>query len=115
MREAKERVKVENTRRNFAGLGSPLYLACVERFDASTLADLERRAVEVQTERDEAAGARRREKEAKTAAAPPASPGPPAPRAMALSGGTGPTPIRRQDPSMAEIILRRPRANGSAR
>lgn len=69
VREAKEAVKSDNVRRNFAGLGNtPLFLACVERFAAETIAELEERALEIQTERDEAAAARRA---AKATVAPP--------------------------------------------
>jgi hypothetical protein len=44
--ELKEGAKRENARRNFAGIGSPLHEAIVARFDAETVAALEREALE---------------------------------------------------------------------
>jgi hypothetical protein len=44
--ELKEAQKHENARRNFAGIGSPLHEAIVARFDAETVAALEREALE---------------------------------------------------------------------
>jgi len=73
VREAKEALKLENTRRNFAGIGSPLHIACVERFPGM-IAELEQRALEIQVERERVASERRA---AKAAAAPPPAPAPP--------------------------------------
>jgi hypothetical protein len=41
LREFKALAKAENTRRNFAGIGSPLHEAIVARFDAAVVAELE--------------------------------------------------------------------------
>ena len=43
--ELKERTKLDNQRRNFAGIGSPLHEAMVARLDPATVAELERDAL----------------------------------------------------------------------
>lgn len=63
--EIRETTKRENTRRNFAGIGSPLYEAVVARFDAATVAELERDALARLAEREQ----RSAERKAKKAAA----------------------------------------------
>jgi len=105
VRDAKEAVKADSVRRNFAGLGNtPLCIACGEQLDASTIAALERRALEIQTERDHAAAERRAAKEA---TAPPTAPPAPAslphitPRPVSLAAAG-----RRE----VEVITRRARA-----
>lgn len=45
LREIKEQTKLENTRRNFAGIGSPLYEAIVERLPPTHVAELETAAL----------------------------------------------------------------------
>ncbi len=74
VRETKEALKEATTQRNFAGLTSPAFIACAELLDADTLARIEERALRLQTERNEAAAARRAEKAAKQTAAPVAPP-----------------------------------------
>ena len=60
MGKLKEEIKTENTRKNFAGLGnSPLYLACSERLPPPELSELERRALEIQVERERVAAERK--------------------------------------------------------
>ena len=63
VREAKDAVKVDNVRRNFAGINSPLHAACVERVPG-IVAELEQRAIEIQADRDRVAAERRAAKEA---------------------------------------------------
>ena len=92
VREAKEALKVENMKRNFAGIGSPLHVACVERCPG-LVPELEQRAIEIQTERDRAGAERRAKKEA---AAAPVSVVPP-----------------KRQTSTPEVIVRRPLANGN--
>jgi hypothetical protein len=72
--KAKEAVKTELARRNFAGMGNnPFYLVCVERFDASTIAELEVRALAMQTERERFAAERRAKKETAALSSIPSS------------------------------------------
>jgi hypothetical protein len=57
--ELREAQKLENTRRNFAGIGSPLHEAIVARFDAATVAELERDALARFAEREKRAAERK--------------------------------------------------------
>jgi hypothetical protein len=99
VRETKEAVKTATTRRNFAGLQTPLFEAIVDRLDPSVVAELESDAIRRQAERDARGAARRA---AKAAAAPPVPPVPP------------PKPATRERKGAVEpeIIVRRPRASG---
>jgi hypothetical protein len=75
VRESKEALKADVARRNFAGCGNtPLFLACAERFDTETVAALETRALEIQSERERVAQERRAKKEAAAAPSPPPKP-----------------------------------------
>ena len=53
LREIKEQTKIENTRRNFAGIGSPLHEALIERFPSTHVAELERVALAKLAEREQ--------------------------------------------------------------
>jgi DNA repair exonuclease SbcCD ATPase subunit len=97
MATLKDQIRQANTVRNFAGIGSPLHLACTEQLSADVVAALEQRAVQLQEERNAAAAARHAAKQAKSAGQAPA----------------GPPPRVRQDPPTPEIIVRRPNANGA--
>ncbi|HEY3236838.1 MAG TPA: hypothetical protein VGJ84_19125 [Polyangiaceae bacterium] len=61
--ELRDAQKRDNQRRNFAGIGSPLHEALVARFDAATVAELERDAMTRLSER-ERKGAERKAKKA---------------------------------------------------
>ncbi|HET9960030.1 MAG TPA: hypothetical protein VFQ61_36310 [Polyangiaceae bacterium] len=50
--EIKEQTKRDNTRRNFAGIGSPLHEAIVAKLDAAIVAELEADALERLAERE---------------------------------------------------------------
>lgn len=95
IRDLKQQVKNENTRRHFAGIGSPLHEACLVRFGPDVVAELEADAVARQAERDSKAAERR----AKTlaAASPPAVPSPRATDAIAAMprADDPPKPARR--------------------
>jgi len=103
VREAKEAVKLETTRRNFAGIGGPLHEAIVARLDPAIVVELEADAVQRQAQREERAARRRA---AKATAAPPAPKPPEAPMR--------PSKLKRQNPAEVEILARRPRQNGGA-
>jgi YD repeat-containing protein len=57
----KEAAKRDNTKRTLAGIGSPLHEAIVARFDARTVTELERDAMERLTERERRNAERRRQ------------------------------------------------------
>jgi hypothetical protein len=81
-RALKEKIKHEGMKRNFAGLTSPLFEACVARLEPAVVAELETDALARQAERDQRGVERRA---AKVAATPPASPPtPPPPTAPTL-------------------------------
>lgn len=83
-RAAKEATKQLTGRRNFAGLGSPLHLACIARLPEDVIAELEEEAMAILTERERQAAERRAAK----AAAAPAVPTMPAVEAPAPSPRT---------------------------
>jgi len=60
----------ENRRRNFAGLQSPLAEVISARFDPTTVEELHRAALDLQSEHERAAAERRAKKAAAQAAAP---------------------------------------------
>jgi hypothetical protein len=62
--EIKEATKRENARRNFAGMGSPLHEAIVARFDAETVTELERDAMQRFGERERRSAERKAKKKA---------------------------------------------------
>ena len=65
LQAAKQALKDDNARRNFAGLGnSPFYIVCAERLDPELLAELSEKALALQVEREETAAARRAKEEA---------------------------------------------------
>jgi uncharacterized small protein (DUF1192 family) len=94
LRDVKDAVKAENTRRNFAGIDTPLHAAVVEKLSVDMVAELERRALELFGER-ERVNAERRAAKAATSAAAPSLPTVPA------------------RPPSPEVYLRRPSTNGS--
>ena len=63
IRELKEHQKRENARRNFAGLGSPLYEAIVELLPPEVVARLEAAALEKFAERERRAAERKAAKD----------------------------------------------------
>jgi hypothetical protein len=73
--EAKGAAKRLAASRNFAGLTSPLYDACVARFDVALVAELEADALSRQADRDQRSAERRQAKKAR-------EPTPPAPRPL---------------------------------
>ena len=60
--EVREQTKRENTRRNFAGLGSPLHEAVVARLEARVVAEIEQDALRRLDERERIANERRAKK-----------------------------------------------------
>ena len=91
MGELKEAIKAETTKRNFAGLTSPLHAVCAERLAAGVVSALEARALEIQEERNRIAAERRAEKEAVKKPSPPPQ-----------------TPLRKQTAAEVEIVRLRP-------
>jgi hypothetical protein len=69
-RNAKEALKQLTARRNFAGLGSPLHLACMGSLPDDVVAELEEEAMAILTERERRAAERRAAKAAATPAVP---------------------------------------------
>lgn len=61
--ELKEARKRENMRRNFAGMGTPLYEAILARFGANVARELEDDAMQRQEEREARAAERRASKQ----------------------------------------------------
>jgi hypothetical protein len=57
--ELREAEKRERTRRTFAGIGTPLYEAVAARFDAATVAELERDAMARLGEREQRSAEKR--------------------------------------------------------
>lgn len=55
--ELSEAKKRENVRRNFAGIGSPLHDAIIAKFDAATVAELEREALRLLAQREHTSAA----------------------------------------------------------
>lgn len=70
IRDLKQQVKKENTRRHYAGMGSPLHEACLARFGPDVVAELEVDAVARQAERDAKAADRRARGAAGSSTAP---------------------------------------------
>lgn len=98
LQAAKQALKDDNTRRNFAGLGnSPFYIACAERIDPVLLAELEAKAMAIQTEREELAAVRRAKKEATPQTPIPVMP-------------TPPKGMRSEQRAGVEVVARRPMA-----
>jgi hypothetical protein len=60
--ELKEATKLENQRRNFAGIGSPLHEAIVARLDAAVVAELEQDALARFAERERRTAGRKAQK-----------------------------------------------------
>ncbi|MBV9950060.1 MAG: hypothetical protein JOZ69_24680 [Myxococcales bacterium] len=103
--ELKEQIKAENTRRNFAGIGSPLHEACVARLDPALVAELEAEAVSRQQERQRRGEERRAQK---TAAAAP-TPAPPSKSPASPKPGAPPDPppaTRASRPVVIEVDAR---------
>ena len=69
-RAAKEAMKQATARRNFAGIGSPLHMACAARLAPDFLLELEEAAMAILDERGRVAA----ERAAKAAATPPPAP-----------------------------------------
>lgn len=116
IRAAKDLIKQENARRNFAGIGSPLHEVLVARLDPATVAVLEADAMARLAERERKSAERRTLKAAAaTAAAPaPAPAAVPAPasgvRVQPLSPRP-PAPVLHDDGPPVEVYVRRaPRA-----
>jgi hypothetical protein len=63
IRELKEQQKRASIRRNFAGVGSPLHEAIVERFSPEIVAELEAKALVKQAEREQRAAERKAAKD----------------------------------------------------
>ncbi len=59
IRELKERQKRENARRNFAGIGSPLHEALVERLSPELVVELEAEAMAKLAEREQRSAERK--------------------------------------------------------
>jgi hypothetical protein len=59
MGELKEATKLDNQRRNFAGIGSPLHEAIVARLDAAVVAELEQDALARFADRERRAAERK--------------------------------------------------------
>lgn len=98
---AKQALKDDNARRNFAGLGnSPFYVVCAERLDPALLAELSEKALAVQVEREETAAARRAKKEAT----------PQAPQEPIPVMATPPKGMRSEQRASVEVVARRPMA-----
>jgi hypothetical protein len=91
LREVKEQTKAENMRRNFAGIGSPLHEALVERLPPAHVAELEAAALGKLADRERRSAEK---KAAKTAGELLVDPPPIA-------------PPRRQVP-VVEVLRRRP-------
>ncbi|MBV9948117.1 MAG: hypothetical protein JOZ69_14780 [Myxococcales bacterium] len=103
----KEQIKAENTRRNYAGIGSPLHEACVARLDPSLVAELEADAFARQQERLRRAEERRAQKPAAAALPPAPSKSPPA--AKPGPEQPEPTPAKRPTrPVVVEVNVRLP-------
>lgn len=79
VREAKDRLKEDQTRRVFAGIGSPLHMAIVAALAPDVVAKLEAAAIDIQADREAKAAARRA---AKAATVPATAPSPPAPEVI---------------------------------
>ncbi|MBV9947346.1 MAG: hypothetical protein JOZ69_10895 [Myxococcales bacterium] len=101
LRWLKEEIKAENTRRNYAGIGSPLHEACVARLDPALVAELEADAFARQQERLRRAEERRAQKPA--AAAPSPSPPSNAP-AAAKPGPAPPEPPPAKRPARPVVV-----------
>lgn len=65
--DLREEQKRENSRRNFAGIGSPLHEAIVGRLDATTVAELEAEAMNRLAERERRSAEKKAAKAAKAA------------------------------------------------
>jgi hypothetical protein len=97
LREHREETKRDNARRNFAGLGSPLHEALVERLPPALVAELEALALAKLADRERRTAER---KAAKAAPSAPEAAGPPNGPKPAPGGGRAPG----QGP---EVIVRR--------
>lgn len=65
IRDLKDAAKRENARRNFAGIGSPLHEAIAARFDAATMAELERDALARLAAREQRSAERKAKRDAR--------------------------------------------------
>ena len=107
-RVAKEATKQLAARRNFAGLGSPLHLACMGRLPEDVVAELEAEAMAILTERERMAAERRALKAAAASqAAPPTRPAePPAPPPPNVPTQAPRTAATRHGPTPAPEVYR---------
>lgn len=104
--ELKEQIKSENTRRNFAGIGSPLHEACVARLDAALVAELEAEAVLRQQERQRRAEERRSQKPAGPAPTPSPPSKPPVTVKPVATREPPPAATRASRPVVIEVDVR---------